>query len=301
MPRFMKTMSLETKSSRALAEAITKSASKQSYYTIRYLVNRKLAGDAYLAYAYFRWVDDILDAQPETKCDKGAFVERQKSLLEACTRGERPADLCAEERILVELVGHDPAKNSGLQTYLQNMMGVMLFDVGRCGRLITQAELAEYTRLLATAVTEAMFYFFKGEVPTTLNTDRYLAVTAAHIAHLLRDTREDNAAGLFNIPLEYLEEHQISPQDVESQAYQEWIASRVQLARQYFRAGREFLSQIESWRCRLAGYAYVSRFEWVLDAIEGDHYVLRPDYSERKSLQAGLRMGWSTLVSMAGW
>ncbi len=43
------------------AESITRSASKQTYYTIGFLVDRERVADAYRAYAYFRWVDDTLD------------------------------------------------------------------------------------------------------------------------------------------------------------------------------------------------------------------------------------------------
>ncbi len=48
---------------RALAADITRAASKQTYYTIRFLVDRSLVEDAYRAYAYFRWVDDCLDQE----------------------------------------------------------------------------------------------------------------------------------------------------------------------------------------------------------------------------------------------
>ena len=48
-------------SSQALAASITKAASKQTYYTIRFLVDRERVKNAYRAYAYFRWVDDTLD------------------------------------------------------------------------------------------------------------------------------------------------------------------------------------------------------------------------------------------------
>jgi lysine/ornithine N-monooxygenase len=88
-----------------------------------------------------------------------AFLERQKSLLEKCYRGESLPDTTVEETMLIELVKHDPEKNSGLQSYLRNMMQVMEFDAKRRGRLISQVELNEYTRWLATAVTEAMHYF----------------------------------------------------------------------------------------------------------------------------------------------
>ena len=50
----------------SLASAITKAASKQTYYTIRFLVDRPLVDDAFRAYAYFRWVDDVVDAVAST-------------------------------------------------------------------------------------------------------------------------------------------------------------------------------------------------------------------------------------------
>ena len=141
--------------SQSLAAAITKSASKQSYYTIRFFVDRQRVADAYRAYGYFRWVDDVLDAEAGTRPEKIAFINREVSLLEACYRGETLDNLCAEEWMLVDLIRNDREENSGLQAYLRNMMGVMIFDVQRRGRLITQAELSEYSRMLATSVTEA--------------------------------------------------------------------------------------------------------------------------------------------------
>ena len=52
---------MKNNSASTLATSITKSASTQTFYTIRTLVDRELIPDAYRAYAYFRWVDDTLD------------------------------------------------------------------------------------------------------------------------------------------------------------------------------------------------------------------------------------------------
>ncbi len=49
-------------SNQRFAEAITRFASEQTYFTIRLLVDRDHVEDAYRAYAYFRWLDDRLDA-----------------------------------------------------------------------------------------------------------------------------------------------------------------------------------------------------------------------------------------------
>lgn len=285
-------------SNHSLAAAITREASKQTYYTIRFLVDRKWVEDAFRAYAYFRWLDDILDEGEIPTRRKSAIINRQKHIIEACYRGNPSSDLCVEERMLADLVHNDDGRNPGLQSYLTNMMAVLEFDADREGRLISQAELDKYSRSLSVAVTDAMHYFIGHDDPLPEDKAGYAAVNAAHIVHMLRDTQEDNQLGYFNIPREYLQEHEISPKDVDSQAYQEWVCSRVKLARELFKQGRISLAQIKNFRCRLVGFAYSARFEWMLRTIERDNYCLRSEYEVRKSLSAGLWMVWHTLTSV---
>jgi phytoene/squalene synthetase len=196
------------------------------------------------------------------------------------------------------LVQSDPEKNSGLQSYLRNMILVMDFDARRRGRLISQGELNEYTRWLAIAVTEAMHYFIGHGAFAPRDETRYLAVSAAHITHMLRDTFDDVQAGYYNIPREVLEANHIGPQDVHSEAYRAWVRSRVQLGREHFEAGRVYFRRVQNSRHRLAGFAYMARFEWLLETIEREGFYLRPAYSERKRVGTGLRMSWLTLSSM---
>ena len=281
-----------------LAPSITKTASKQTYYTIRLLADRERVADAYRAYAYFRWLDDALDTESGLSSERGVFIQRQMSLMESCYRGEFVQDVTIEEQMLIELIQSDTEKNSGLQSYLRNMMAVMAFDAVRRGRLISQSELNEYSRLLANAVTEAMHHFIGHCCYSPQNEARYLAVTAAHITHMLRDTFDDIQAGYFNIPREVLDANRIAPQDVGSDGYRAWVQNRVQLARTYFKLGREYLSEVENPRCRLAGFAYTARFECVLDLIEREGYVLRAAYPERKGLGAIVRAGGSIFPSL---
>jgi hypothetical protein len=284
--------------SQSLAAQITKAASKQTYYTIRMLVDRDLVADAYRAYGYFRWVDDVLDEEAGSRSEKIAFSNRQKSILETCYQGEIPDDLCPEEMILVDLIRNDSEENSGLRSYLTNMMAVMIFDAWRRGRTISNTELSDYTLSLATAVTDAMHYFIGRSSPTPGDETRYHAVTAAHITHMLRDAQEDSKVGYYNIPYGHYKSRGISTQEPEGQVNQEWVCGRVQLARGYFKTGRQYLARVKNHRCRLAGFMYTARFEWMLSAIEQDNYCLRSKYPERKSLRTGLWMAWMTLVSM---
>ncbi len=113
------------------AAAITKAASPQTYYTICFLVDRARVNNAYRAYAYFRGVDDLLDAESGAQPERLAFLQQQQELLERCYRGEAPREVSIQEQMLVELVRRNPEANSGLAAYLRNMMQVMEFDARR--------------------------------------------------------------------------------------------------------------------------------------------------------------------------
>jgi phytoene/squalene synthetase len=282
-------MDNHTKTSDVLATSITRAASKQTYYTVNYLVDRDRINDAFRAYAYFRWVDDCLDEDFLDESKRTDFISRQVDLLDRCKRGDEPCNLTPEERFLFDLIKGDHEKKSGLHQYLLNMMAVMTFDANRRGRLIAQDELNDYTHSLAVAVTEALHYFIGHNCYSPQEEARYHAATAAHITHMLRDMLDDVTAGYFNLPREFLESHEITPWDVHSDAYRSWVKDRVHQARVYFASGKEYLEQVENIRCRIAGYAYISRFEGVLDTIERQGYLLQPDYSECKGKRAILK------------
>ncbi len=287
-----------TLEARVLARSITRAASQQAYHTIRLLVDRQRVLDAYCAYAYFRWVDDIVDSDSGLSPKRIVFLERQKALLDSCYRGKLLPNPTPEEKMLIQLVQHDHENNSGLQIYLRNMMKVMEFDAERRGRLISEAELNEYTNCLAGAVTEAMHYFIGHDSYSPHCEARYLAVCGAHVVHMLRDAYEDVQAGYYNIPCEVLKAARIRPHDIQSKAYRAWVQSRIQLARQYFQTGKAYIAQVEETRCRIAGFAYLSRFEWLLDTIEQEGYKLRPEYRERRSLRTKCQIGLLTLSSI---
>ena len=289
-----------------LASAVTKAASKQTWYTIRFLVDRPRVDDAYRAYAYFRWVDDILDdatssgpaAREDERVVRLRFLARQHELLNACLAGHEPAVTDPHEAMLVELVRHADASDERLDAYLRHMMLVMEFDARRRGRLVTGQELDNYTRWLAIAVTEAMHYFIGHDSATPRDETRYLAVSGAHIVHMLRDTYADVRAGYFNVPREVLEASSIGPDDVRCDAYRRWVEERAGLGRAYLDAGRRYFRRVDSRRHRLAGLAYIERFEWVLDALERDHFTVRQEYPPPRSVVTAVRVAAGILPSL---
>lgn len=267
-----------------LGARITRRSSRQTFFIIRLLVDRDRVDDAFRAYAYFRWMDDYLDQVECPQQERLAFLHRQKTLLQTCEENGKLPALSAEEAMLVDLMHLDPNTSAGLRLYIHAMMAVMEFDTYRRGRFIHQVELDAYTRDLAVAVTEALHYFIGHTCQPPQCTNRYAAATAAHIVHMLRDTLEDARLGYYNLPAEVIEVAQISPFDVHSVAYRHWVKERVALARDCFHLGRAYLAQVESLRCRLAGYLYIHRFEHVLDCITRDGYLLRTHYPEPATL-----------------
>jgi len=122
-------------------------------------------------------------------------------------------------------------------------------------------------------------------------------VRGAHVIHMLRDLVEDCVGGYYNVPAELLAAHGIGVGDYDHPVLRAWVAERVALARDCFHEGRAFITRVPSVRCRLAGRAYIARFEYVAGLIERDGYRLRAAYPERKSARAALWMGGRTITN----
>lgn len=275
-----------------LAKSITWAGSKQTYYTATLLVDRDLVDDFYRAYAYFRWIDDVIDISARTDEERITFIVRQRELINRLYGNHRPDDLTPQEEILADLINNDRGENSCLQSYIRNMFAMIEFDAVRKGRLVSQAELTWYVNTLAKSVTDGLLYFVGNGYPYPDNENRYLAGTAAHITHLLRDMHKDTADGFINIPREYLESHSLKPVEMDNPNYRAWVRERVELAREYFTAGKRYLGELDVLRCKIVGHWYCARFEIVLDTIERDGYTLRKDYEERRRLSSWFKIAW---------
>jgi phytoene/squalene synthetase len=275
-----------------LARSITWRGSKQTYYTARLVVDRDLVDEFLRAYAYFRWMDDVIDITSSSDEERSGFIERQKELIEILYAAGQPSGMTQEEDMLADLIKNDRFQQSGLRSFIENMFAIIEFDAHRKGRLISSDELDWYTGRLSRSVTDGLQYFVGNGSPYPRTEDRLLAAEAAHITHLLRDMAEDTEEGFINIPKEFLDKHDIGSLDVKSEPYRSWVRSRVELSREYFEKGKRYLDSLGVLRCKMAGYWYCARFEGVLDTIESDGYILRTDYVERSNVSTWLEMAW---------
>jgi phytoene/squalene synthetase len=277
-----------------LAHSITRKSSKQSYYTACFLADKTLADDCLKAYAYFRWADDVVDEFSSSQSERMAFVARQKQLI-TDLYGMRLVDgLSPEEAMIADLIQNDKRENSGLKSFIHNFFAIIEFDALRKERTISEEELKWYASRLGTAVTDAIQHFVCNEHAYPDGENRYLAATAAHITHMLRDMRSDISEGYINIPTEYIDDHDLNLEDVGNPVFRAWVRNRVELARVYFSKGKQYLDQLSVLRCKIAGYWYCARFETILDIIERDDYVLRADYGQRRSF-----INWLKIAGVA--
>ena len=277
-------------STAALARSITKTSSKQTYLTACLLVDKDLVDDCFRAYAYFRWVDDVVDITTQTRVERISFIQRQKGLIERLYYNDPPDDLIPEEQIIADLISHDRRENSRLQSFIRKFLAIIEFDAYRKGRLIRQNELDWYQDCLGKSVTDGIQYFVGNCYPYPDTPYHYRAASAAHITHMLRDMVQDIEEGYINIPSDYLEEHDINPEDILSLPFRAWVQARIVLTREYFNEGKLYLDELDVLRCKIAGYWYCARFEGVLEAIERDGYNLRREYNERRKLTTWIKM-----------
>lgn len=278
--------------SAVLARSITRKGSIQTYYTARLMVDKDLADDFFRAYAYFRWIDDVIDVTAKSDEERLSFISYQRRLIDSLYEHKTVPDLVPEEEILQDLINNDRGENSGLQSFIRNMFAIIEFDAHRKGRLISGDELDWYVNTLGKSVTEGLLYFIGNGNPYPESEHRYQAGIAAHISHLLRDTDQDNRDGFFNIPQEYLKDFNINEGDVSDSAYKDWVRKRVEVARGLFAEGKRYLDELDVLRCKIVGYWYSVRFEVVLDTIERDDYLLREEYHERRQVSTWLRIIW---------
>ncbi|UCD98599.1 MAG: squalene/phytoene synthase family protein [Chloroflexota bacterium] len=279
-------------SSAELARSITKTGSVQTYFTARLMVDRDLVDDFFRAYAYFRWIDDVIDIDSNSDQERLTFIANQRRLIDQLYENELVDGLCPEEEILGELIHNDRGESSGLQSFIRNMFAIIEFDAHRKGRLIDGGELDWYVNTLGKSVTDGLLYFIGNGTAYPHLENRYDAGNAAHISHLLRDMRQDTGDGFINIPREFLEENQIPPDAMSNPSYRKWVKERVETARALFNSGKMYLDKLPVLRCKIVGYWYCARFEVVLDTIEKDNYALRADYQERQRISTWFKILW---------
>ena len=275
-----------------LAKEITKSGSKQTYYIAKLLVDKEFISDFFRAYAYFRWIDDIIDDESISRKECETFTKRQRGIIEGLYTGttEKDLSLSIEETMLLHAVLNDSKKSNGLRSFIENMFAIIEFDAYRKYTTITSEKYNWYTKTLAQSVTDGLQYFIGNKITYPESNSRLSAALGSHIIHLLRDTFEDVATGFFNIPTDYCCKYNLDYNNLDLSACKDWVKSQVDIAKELFINGKKYIKTMNNKRCRIAALWYCARFEGVLNRIERDDYMLRKHYKERKSIKTYIKL-----------
>jgi phytoene/squalene synthetase len=236
-----------------LAEQITRKSSLQAYYIIRLLADKTLVNAAYRAYAYFRWLDDLVDDNNTKPNVIASRLKIQEKIINFGLKKKKlNINLCPEEKLLDDLLKTINQKDSKLRNYILNFFEVMKFDFKRRGKRISKKELEWYSNKIAEAVTNCIEYFVgnnSNHIPYPQSKYNYHAARGAHKIHMLRDYQEDQKLGYFNIPKDA---------DIKKN---EWFNRQLKSAKKDFKLGKMYIAKISNIRTKIAAYLYCLRFE----------------------------------------
>jgi phytoene/squalene synthetase len=277
-----------------LARRMTWRGSKQSFLVGQFLVDRKLRNDFFRAYAYFRWIDDMIDEVIPTRRGRIEFIDRQSELIRSIYSNQEIKIENEEEEILLDLIKNDKSTHNGLKSFIEKMFSIIEFDTLRKDSVIREEELDLYNKMLGISVVDGLQYFIGHQHLYSASANRYEAAIAAHKTHLLRDMKKDFKNGFYNIPLEIIGKDHSLDLDILQYIHRDWIKEQVEEARQGFQIGKQYIENMQVLRCKIAAILYSFRFKIILDKIEKDGFILREKYYEFRKPITWIKMIFST-------
>lgn len=230
---------------------------------------------SYLLYSYLRSADDFVDEKDASESEKKQFVHRQqkiiKSLYENCNIDANP--------LISRIVKYDLKNGCKLKPCIFRMLKIFEFDANRKNKLVSSEELKNYSVNLATAYTQLLLYFT--EPRYEYQREDALLAHACHLAHMLRDFKEDQRLGYINISKEEIAQYNIQLNKIPDEGFQEWLRDRIKIIQSHFKKGKAELDKNPILRTKIMGYLYCFRYEAIIRQIKEAEYQLKNKYPMR--------------------
>ncbi len=191
-------------------------------------------------YAFFRWLDDAVDAPGRDPAAVGALVASQAALV-----GGRRTPVCPEEAGLVDALAADPA----VRAVVTPMLAALAFDAARPPGPTPAADVVAQAERVGDAYLLALWRAFRtpGQPPEGLAE----LARAACLMHLLRDRHIDRALGYDNRP---------PLPSGEPQPEAAWVHDVATDAARRFARGHAVLRRVPGLRLRLVLRLYAWRY-----------------------------------------
>ena len=260
----------------------------------RLLCDRRSFPYFLLGYAYFRWLDDRIDAPGALGEDIRAIAANQKALLIALYNGRdtNAAPRIAAEEMLAQMVRYDCMNGCRLRSFVMDMFGALEFDASRRYQVRSQRKLDAYSHALGRSYTDVLQAF--AGMGGVGGTDSLAGVAgyAAHQVHILRDLYVDLSLGYCNISSEDLTRYQWTVQSLPHDDLRPWVDATARKAQAAFKRGLQGIALIRSPRCRLLGYATSAHYMIVLERLALNGYDVASMLPISKAAE-GRSFAWS--------
>jgi phytoene synthase len=254
----------------------------------RFLPNPKRQA-VYAAYAFCRFVDDIVDEEPSR--DVRARVDRWEAELERCYQGAPTHPITVA---LADAATRYPIPKEAFAGLIE---GCRMDLVKK--RYQTYQELLVYSELVATTISTMSLSIFGYQDDAAIERGRDLA-TAFQLTNILRDVGEDAAEkDRIYLPQEELARFGVAERELKDRratsAFTELMRFQVQRVRELYRQAEPLLDLIEpdSRRCTSLMGAVYSR---ILERIEELGY---PVLKRRVGLSLASKLGLVARASLS--
>jgi len=241
----------------------------------KFFLRKKARSFSYLLYSYFRKIDDFVDSPLNDKKTLTEFINEQKRMVEKFYAGSKTNG----RSVIGRVIEYDLKNNCRLKSCIMRMFEVFEFDIERKNKIVSEAQLTGYSRNLSDSYTRLLLYFI--EPRYECRQEDVLLAHASHLAHMLRDLKEDKELGYINISQEDMVGYKLQSTDCSDSGFKEWLKVRVQLIKKYFKNAKKTLNKNHLFLIKLTGYLYSSRYETVIRQIEENGYVLKTRYLMR--------------------
>ncbi|NIM47528.1 MAG: squalene/phytoene synthase family protein [Candidatus Aenigmarchaeota archaeon] len=179
-----------------------------------------------VCYAYFRWLDDIVDSvrlDPEVVRFK---IKREHQFLELLYgEKETPEELSTEELFLAHLVRFDIQHAKNMQEDIERLLSALEFDAKRHGHICSKEEINRYIENNAIPyINIALKIFDVFDLPKE---NLYELGRCGFIIDYINDLKTDIELGYINIPKEELVAYRINLGDFNSAALRQWVQDKL--------------------------------------------------------------------------
>ncbi len=249
-----------------------KKHNKEAYLATKLFLRGEGAKLANLLYSYLRWVDDFVDNINIDRKEQKKFLLEQSKIIDSLYKKNKPEIKNYFEGAISEVIKYDIKHGYGLNTVINKMFEVFVFDIKRKNTFPNFNDLNEYSKKIGDAYTRALLFFL---APTLPYREEYsISAYASHQVHLLRDFLTDKENGYFNISTEEIKKYNIKEDLIQDELFSFWLKDKIKNIKSLFIKGKKEFRVIPIFKVRITGHLYCSRYERVIARIEKNQYKL---------------------------